>query len=126
MKIKAKEIIVELNSPENVGKEVDKIIKTLKKGKKVEPTEKIVIESLDVLRKILTPERIKILHVIKKCNPKSILELSKLLNRDRRNLIKDLNYLEGLGLIEISEKKSKKLIKIPSVNFDEVVVRVPI
>ena len=94
MKIKAKEIIVEINSPENVGKEVDEIIKKIKKGKKVKPTEKIVVESLDVLRKILTPERIRILHIIKKCHPKSILELSKLLERDRRNLIKDLKYLD--------------------------------
>ena len=68
----------------------------------------------------------RILHIIKKYKPESILELSQLLERDRRNVIKDLNYLEGLGLIEISKKKTKKLIKIPSVKFDEVVFRVPI
>jgi predicted transcriptional regulator len=126
MKVKSKEIIVEMNSPENVSKEVDNIIKKAKSGKPVKPTEKIVVENLDVLRKILTPERMRILHVIKKYKPESILELSEILERDRRNVIKDLNYLEGLGLIEISKKKTKKLIKIPSVKFDEVVVRVPI
>ena len=126
MKIKAKEIIVEINSPENVGKDRDDIIQKVKRGKKVTPTEKIVVESLDILRKILTSERMRILHVIKKYNPESILELSNLLERDRRNVIRDLNYLEGLGLIEISKKKVKKLIKIPSVNFDELVVHVPI
>ena len=126
MKVKSKEIIVEMNSPENVGREVDNIIKKTKSGKPVKPTEKIVVENLDVLRKILTPERMRILHTIKKYKPESILELSEILERDRRNVIKDLNYLEGLGLLEISKKKTKKLIKIPSVKFDEVVVRVPI
>ncbi len=126
MKIKTKEIIVEMNSPEKVGKEIDNIIKKAKAGKSVKATEKIVVENLDVLRKILTPERMRILHVIKKYKPESILELSEILERDRRNVIKDLNYLEGLGLIDISKKKTKKLIKIPSVKFDEVVVRVPI
>ena len=69
MKIKTKEIIVEMNSPENVGREVDDIIQKVKKGKPVKPTEKIVVENLDVLRKILTPERMRILHVIKKYKP---------------------------------------------------------
>ena len=126
MKVKSKEIIVEMNSPKNVGREVDNIFKKAKSGKPVKPTEKIVVENLDVLRKILTPERMRILHVIKKYKPESILELSEILERDRRNVIKDLNYLEGFGLIEISKKKTKKLIKIPSVKFDEVIVRVPI
>ena len=79
MKVKSKEIIVEMNSPENVGREVDNIIKKAKSGKPVKTTEKIVVENLDVLRKILTPERMRILHTIKKYKPESILELSEIL-----------------------------------------------
>ena len=96
MKIKTKEIIVEMNSPENVGREVDNIIKKAKADKPVKSTEKIVVENLDVLRKILTPERMRILHIIKKYKPESILEFKRTLKFLRVNYLKYWKEIEEM------------------------------
>ena len=70
--------------------------------------EKIVVENLDVLRKILTPERLRILQVIRNERPGSIYELAKLLDRDRAAVVRDLEYLQQLGLVEFEEEKHGK------------------
>ena len=70
--------------------------------------EKIVVESLDVLRKILTPERIRILQVIKNERPGSIYELAKLLDRDRAAVVRDLEYLQQIGLEFEEERHGKR------------------
>jgi len=86
---------------------------------------KIVLNKYEDLMKILTKGRLRMLRVIHDKKPKSISELAKLLNRDRRNVVSDLNYLEGFGLVEIEKIECENIQKkIPSVNFDEIFVRV--
>ncbi len=70
--------------------------------------EKLVFDSYEAFRKVMTPERLKILHVIREKEPKSVYELAKILDRDRRNIIKDLEMLEMLGLVEFEEEKHGK------------------
>jgi predicted transcriptional regulator len=83
-----------------------------------------VLSKYEDLTKILTKERIRMLRIIHSEKPKSISELAKLLNRDRRNVLADLNYLEGFGLVEIEETEKEKIYtKIPIVSFDELLVR---
>ena len=117
MKLKHIEILV--MSDEQYSKHLNDIVKSGKKS-----TNKIVLRKYEDLTKILTKERIRMLRIIHSEKPKSISELAKLLNRDRRNVLADLNYLEGFGLVEIEETEKEKIYtKIPIVNFDELLVR---
>jgi|Deesub1362A_J573_1020465.scaffolds.fasta_scaffold00164_37 predicted transcriptional regulator len=89
--------------------------------------EKIVVDNLDDLRKILTPERIRILQIIKNKRPSSIYELSKLLERDRSAVMRDLEFLSKLGFVEFREEKWKKRrSKKPIVPYDEIEVSIPV
>ncbi|ADC66172.1 regulatory protein ArsR [Ferroglobus placidus DSM 10642] len=106
--------------------ELLEVARRIDEGEDVE-FERIVFESYEALRKILTPERLKILHVIKEKNPKSVYELAKLLGRNRRNVIKDLEILEMLGLVKfVEEKKGKRRRKVPVVPYDEIEVSIPV
>ena len=117
MRLKHLEILV--MSDKQYSKHLNDIVKSGKKS-----TNKIVLRTYEDLTKILTKERIRMLRIIHSEKPKSISDLAKLLNRDRRNVLADLNYLEGFGLVEIEEiEKEKIYTKIPIVNFDELLVR---
>lgn len=61
-----------------------------------------------------TPNRIKLLSAIQKLKPKSIYELSKALDRDRRHIMRDISYLQNLGLIGIKRNKvnGRKVLSI--------------
>ena len=117
MRLKNKEILVMSNK--QYSKHLDDIVASGKKSKN-----RIVLNKYEDLTKILTKERIRMLRIIHSEKPKSISELAKLLNRDRRNVLADLNYLEGFGLVEIEEIEREKIFtKIPIVSFDELLVR---
>lgn len=117
MKLKNKEILVMSNK--QYSKHLDDIVASGKKSKN-----RIVLSKYEDLTKILTKERIRMLRIIHSEKPKSISELAKLLDRDRRNVLADLNYLEGFGLVEIEEIEREKIFtKIPIVSFDELLVR---
>ena len=123
--MKVKEIKVIIRPLEE---DLDEVVEAFKKIERREEfeEEKIVVESLDVLRKILTPERMRILQVIKNEKPNSIYELAKLLGRDRAAVIRDLEVLQKIGLVEISEEKDERGRKKPIVPYDEIVVKIPV
>ncbi len=123
--MKVKEIKVIVRPLED---DFDEIVEAFKKVERREEfkEEKIVVESLDVLRKILTPERMRILQVIRNEKPSSIYELAKLLGRDRAAVMRDLEVLREIGLVEISEGDDKKRRKKPIVPYDEIVVKIPV
>ena len=65
----------------------------------------------------LTSERLKLLSRIKHRRVKSIKELAKDTGRDYKNVFNDLQILEKLGLIRVSESKNAK---IPRFDFEKV------
>ncbi len=79
------------------------------------------------MRKAITPERVKILKVIKEKHPASIYELAKLLNRNLKDVADDVHYLAELGLIELEKGKSNGREKImPIVNYDKLLLEIPV
>ena len=83
--------------------------------------EKIIFNSISDLRKFLTPERIRLIQTIRSKKPKSVYELAKLLNRDRKSVTVDLDILKTIGLVELKKETVKKRITmIPQVNYSRI------
>ena len=125
MAMKVKEIRIVVRPSEEDFDEVVDTFNKIERGEDVKD-EKIVVESLDVLRKALTPERLRIIHVIKTKKPESIYELAKILGRDRASVTRDLEYLKLLGLIEFEDVKDVRDKKKPVVTYDEIVISIPV
>jgi len=125
MAMKVKEIRIVVRPFEEDFDEVVDTFNKIERGEDVKD-EKIVVESLDVLRKALTPERLKIIHVTKTKKPESIYELSKILGRDRASVTRDIEYLKLLGLIEFEDVKDVRDKKKPVVTYDEIVISIPV
>jgi len=112
------EILV-MNSKQ-YSKHLDEIVASGKKSK-----HSLVLGKYEDLMRILTKERLRLLRVIHDRRPGSISELARILDRDRRNVVSDLNYLAGFGLVEIENIESDHIYKkMPTVNFDEIFIRV--
>lgn len=124
MKLKDVEIIV-IND-EEYGDHLNKLFEKVKEGKinESEP-HKIVSCTTEDIGKILTRERIRLLHMIREKKPESISELARILDRKESNVHNDLTFLEGIGLLEI--KKGKNHVKkVPVVDYDALHITVPL
>lgn len=124
--VRLRKIRVEITPREEAWKELLEVARKMDRGEDVR-YEKLVFDSYEAFRKVMTPERLKILHVIREKEPKSVYELAKILGRDRRNVIKDLEMLEMLGLVEFEEEKhGKRRSRRPVVPYDEIEVSIPV
>lgn len=90
-------------------------------------TKEYDFEGLSSLRKLLSNEKAKIIHVIKTKNPSSIYELSKILKRDFKSVSEDVKLLERFGFINmISEKTGKRHRLKPILVVDSMIINIKI
>lgn len=63
---------------------------------------------------------------IKKFVLKTVYELAKIAKRDRPNVIKDLNILRNLGLIELQQEKGIRTMIRPVADYDKIQISIEI
>ena len=126
--MKVKNVTIGVKSVEAVLESAKKVMKKLERGENARKSKPgIYFESLEVMRKAITPERVKMLKVIKEKHPESIYELAKLLRRNLKNVSDDVHYLADLGLIELEKGKSNGREKtIPTVNYSKILLEIPL
>jgi len=86
-------------------------MKAVARGEKEAPADAAApsVESIDVLARLLTPENRALLRMIKEQRPESIAALEKLSGRKGPNLIRSLNKLEAVGLLQITKEKGRRV-----------------
>lgn len=110
---KSKTLYVDLN----VSKEgiFSKFLNRSTKDTKYNP------KDIELLRKLFSNEKMRILYTIKKKKPKSIYSLATLLKRDFKSVYQDLKILERFGFIDFySEKKGKRDSLMPVLKIDSL------
>ncbi|OHB40917.1 MAG: hypothetical protein A2Y11_03695 [Planctomycetes bacterium GWC2_39_26] len=124
--MKVKNIKIAIKSDKELFNEIKEVWNKLEKGEKVKKHEGISFANLDVMRKVLTEERLRILKVIKKEHPSSIYALAKILERDIKNTFDDVQYLAEVGLIELKKSKVGREKITPLVNYDKILLEIPV
>lgn len=124
--MKVKNVMIRIKSLEDVFEEAKDVMKRLEKGEKVKKHEGISFENLDVMRKVLTEERLRILKTIKKEHPSSIYQLAKILGRDMKNTFNDVQYLAQAGFIELKKTKEGREKATPLVKYDKILLEIPV
>lgn len=103
------------------------VMERLEQGERVKKQAAgVYFESLDVMRKAITSERLRILRIIKEKHPASLYELAKLLDRNLKNVSDDVHYLADLGLIELEKTKDGREKTTPHVNYDKILLEIPV
>ncbi len=124
--MRVRDIRISIKTKENLFNEVKGVWGKLGKGGQVKKHEGISFENIEAMRKILSEERLRILRMIKKEHPKSIYELAKFLNRDIKNTFDDVQFLAKIGLIELKKTKEGREKTAPKVNYDRILLEIPV
>ncbi len=124
--MRVRNIKIAIKTDDELFKEVKEVCEKLEKGEKVKKHEGISFENLDVMRKVLTEERLRILKTIKKEHPSSIYQLAKILGRDMKNTFDDVQYLAQAGFIELKKTKEGRGKATPLVKYDKILLEIPV
>ena len=124
--MKVRNIKISIKSDEELFNEVREVCGKLERGEKVKKHEGISFESLGAMRKVLTEKRLRILKTIKKNHPQSIYELARMLHRDIKNTFNDVQFLAQAGLIELKKTKNGRERTTPIVNYDKILLEIPV
>ena len=81
----------------------------------------ISFPDFETLGRVITGARLELLHAIRINKPRSIQELSKIVERDFKNVYQDVKLLAEYGLIELIEAGPRKA-STPKANFSELVL----
>jgi predicted transcriptional regulator len=106
--MKAKTLKIVIKPEEQFYAEGRRAMKATLSGKKPPRRETLSFTSLEAMRKMLTEERLRLLHAIKTHTPQSVAELAELLGRDYKNVSEDVALLSELGLIELTSPRGQK------------------
>ena len=82
-------------------------------------------EGIVALRKLLSNEKARLLHVIKTKHTNSIYSLARILDRDFKSVSDDIKLLERFGFIElISERTGKRERLKPIISTDQITINI--
>ena len=119
-------IEVSVKPTKQVLKEFAETLRKVRKGQKVKRHVGISFESIDRLRNVLTRKRLEIISIVRHQKPRSIYELSKLLDRDLKSVNVDLKVLKENNFIEFKKINHGRQRVIPTVNFNDINIRVEV
>lgn len=101
----------------------EETLEALDRGETPEPYVERVYHGPDELHRITRPKNLELLRTIVRERPASIRETARLVERDVRQVHRNLEELEGLGLINFEETERAKR---PKVWYDEITVELPL
>lgn len=123
--IRAKELRLYIKKTAEFKKKINKELKEIDIGKaKNLKEDSISFQSLDQLRKFLTPKRLELLRVIKHKKPSSMYELAKLVDRTSENVSTDIKFLEQLGFVEVDRIHDIRKKSVPEVTYDKMTLEI--
>src|SRR3989338_2205633 len=105
--MKARKVKVGIRSTDDVLREAAETMKSVAAGKRVRPKDRrLFFTSPEALRRFLTPKRLELIRLVRKCRPSSINQLAVLAHRDFKRVYEDIMSLAEAGLVD---RKSTRL-----------------
>ena len=80
-----------------------KLARSADRGDTIAPTRVVAFEDVESLLHVLTAKRVLLLRELRE-TPASIGDLAKRLKRDRSAVTRDVQLLEGCGVVQVTEK----------------------
>ncbi len=118
--MKVKRVMVGIKSTKEVLQDFVKTCKAIERGEKVKKEVGIYFEDIKAFRKALTPRRLELLRLIKKHHPKTLHQLSRLADRNIKNITQDIGLLKNLDLLSTTKEKTGRKEVSPAVNYDAI------
>ena len=122
--MKVKTIKIKIKSLDESLDEFVKVAEDVSKGKRVRQRSNMYVADAATARGIFTESRLRIIQLLKNEEVSSIYELAKMLGRDFKNVSEDICFLSDLGIIKISEAKSGRKQKKPTLVCDNLMFEI--
>ncbi|QRV14231.1 transcriptional regulator [Haloterrigena salifodinae] len=102
---------------------IEDTLKAIDDGDNVDPYFECTFHDPDQLHQVTRPKNLELLQTIAREKPEGIRETARLVNRDVRQVHRNLGELESLGLIDFEENGNSKR---PTVWYDTIEVDLPL
>lgn len=102
---------------------IEETLRSLDSGDEPDPYFECTFHNPDQLHQVTRPKNLELLRVIARDEPSGIRETARLVDRDVRQVHRNLSELEALGLIELREEGRSKR---PHVWYDAIEVDLPL
>ena len=100
-------------------------IQAVQKGDELEDTRPVLnFESYAELSRLLSPKNLELLETIAEHEPESIRETAEVVNRDYKQVHRNLSELEDIGVIEF-ENGGSGTAKKPKLAYDGLEIDIP-
>ena len=80
-----------------------KLAKSADRGRPIPASRMVAFDDVESFLRVLTQKRVSLLRQLKE-TPASISDLAKMLGRDRSSVTRDVQMLERLGVLHVTEK----------------------
>jgi predicted transcriptional regulator len=117
---------IEIRTLEKGLKDFRATWKAVAAGKKVTRRKGTYFTSLEAARKVLTPKRLQLLHVIRQGRPDSVSQLARLVGRDFKNVHADVQALAAYGLVALTKTQAGRRTTVPRVPFSAIEFRIAV
>ncbi len=124
--MKVKNITIGIRSVEEGLKDLSGTIRSIRSGKPVRRREGTFFVDLEAMRRVLTPKRLALLHLIRESRPESIYALARAADRDLKNVQADVSMLAKLGLVSLNRARTARDRIIPTVDYDRLQLQIPV
>jgi predicted transcriptional regulator len=124
--MKIRKVRVGIKDLETVLNEFVETGRSLEKGETVKKQKGVYFTSVEAFRKAVTPKRLALLRAIKTEKPSSVRQLSKITDRDIKNVSTDIRFLEQVGLVDIKKNIGAEKEVKPLVNYDKILFEIAI
>jgi len=115
-------LVVTVQSTDEFHDDVRSAIAALEDDESFDSPPTISFTSYDELMETLTPRTLELIETIRHEEPESINETARIVDRDVKNVHRELGRLAQLGIIYFEEEGQRKR---PVVWFDELVINLP-
>ena len=124
----AKTLTIRIKPADKALEEFRRTFKDVEAGHRVRKREGVYFTSIEAARNLLTPNRLALLRAVRSGRPGSIYELSRMVNRDLKNVQDDLRILERYGLVRMADgtRTGKRRVRVPQSLFDEIALKIAI
>ena len=124
--MKIRKVRVEIKDLKTALNEFVEIGKAVEEGKPVKKEKGVYFTSVEAFRKAITPKRLALLKAIKTEKPSSVRQLSKIAERDVKNVSTDIKFLEQVGLVDIKRNDKAEKEITPSVSYDKILFEIAV
>jgi predicted transcriptional regulator len=116
-------LTVRIDAAERTRREARERIAAMERGEDIESRHVLVLEDDAALARLVSETNIELLRAIRNHEPTSMRETAALVERDHKEVHRNLTELETLGIVEFEREGRAKR---PVVRFDAIEIDIPV